>query len=445
MKLPNNTAGREELTAIAEAAYIFAYPMLENYRTMDRMTGINTPPSRQRAFNTLRHTSKLLGPDFKNIVAPNNDTLYSSTWLDLDLEPQVVSVPEIPDQRYYVFQMVNMYNHNFGYIGARTTGYTPGDYLIAGHSWQGPIPAGIRQAFRSETRFAYLLGRTLVDGPADLDQVKAIQAGYRLQSLSQYLGRPSPSAESARHIMPYDAEKALTAEFIAYLNFILGNAMIHPDEAGMIQRFAGIGIAPGQPFRPDSLRQNELEAINRGIRRARKKIEQKVKEIGRVTNGWRSLEDSHGPREVMAGRYLQNAAGAMAGLYGNDKEEASNFAAFVDETGAELNASEHAYVVKFDADGFPPVNAFWSITMYRLPEILLVSNPIDRYSIGNRTRELKYGADGSLEIYVQHNSPGPDRESNWLPAPRGPFILALRNYWPDVNRFSKYAPPAIKK
>ena len=445
MEEPMNIVDTAKIASLAEEAYIFAYPILENYRTMDRLTGVNTPDDQRRKFNTLRHTTKLLGPDFKNIVAPNNDTLYSSTWLDLDKEPQVLSVPEIKDGRYYVFQLISMYNHNFGYIGSRATGYAPADYLIAGPNWEGGVPSSVKHLFHSETRFAFLLGRTLVDGPQDIDQVKTVQSGYKLRPLSQYLGKRSNGSSSHDPIMPYDKEKASTAEFIKYLNVILDYASIHPSEVEMLDRFAAIGIEPGKPFSRKSMPGNITKAIENGMQRARTKIEQKVTESGRVVNGWRSLIDSHGSRKVMAGRYLANAAGAMVGLYGNDKEEASNFAAFVDENGDELDASKHDYVLTFDADGFPPVNAFWSITMYRKPEILLVANPIERYSIGNRSKELSYNPDGSLKIYIQHSSPGPNKESNWLPAPLGPFIIALRNYWPDESFVDTYIPPGIRK
>jgi len=435
----------EEKTELAEEAYIFAYPILENYRTMDRLTGINTPENQRRRFNTLRNTSHLLGPEFKNIVAPNNDTLYSSTWLDLKNEPLVLSVPEIPDQRYYVFQLVSMYNHNFGYVGARTTGYSPGDYLITGPDWNGVAPNRIQQVFPCETRFAFLLGRTLINGPEDLEQVKAIQAGYRLQPLSQYLEHPAPVTAGDNHIMPYNKEKAQTTEFISYLNTILDNAIIHPDEADMIQRFSAIGIGQGSDFNPGLLDEGTAAAIELGIKQALETISQKVKAIGRLTNGWRSMIGTHGPREVMAGRYLINAAGAMVGLYGNDEEEASNFMVLVDAEGDELDASKYNYTLRFDKGNLPPVKAFWSITMYKPPEILLVENPIQRYAVGDRTRGLRYGDDGSLEFYLQHQSPGADQESNWLPTPPGAFMMALRCYLPDMERFPSYEPPGIRK
>jgi hypothetical protein len=447
MDMTANGAGFKEITSIAEEAYIFAYPMLENFRTMERLTGARATPEKRRYFNRFRHSEKLLGADFDRIVAPNTDTLYSSSWLDLAAQPLVLSIPDIADRRYYVFQLVNMYNHNFGYIGARTTGFESKDYLIAYRDWPGEIPPGISGVFRSETRFAFLLGRTLVEGPEDLENVRRLQQDYHLQSLGRYMGIEKADSTEQGPILPvFDAEKAATADFITYLNFILGNASIHPDEAEMVKRFSRIGIRPGgNAFDRQSTDGSVVRAIDEGVGRALEKIRQKVKQMGRSVNGWNSMADSHGPREVMAGRYLDNAAGAMAGLYGNDKEEASNFAGFRDHTGEELDAAKRAYTLRFPPDRLPPVLAFWSLTMYRLPEILLVDNPIDRYAIGDRTKELRYQSDGSLQIFIQHEYPGRDKASNWLPAPAGPFILALRCYLPDPGKFPFYTPPAIRR
>jgi len=231
-----------DIESIAEEAFIFAFPMLENYKVMDRTSGVNVPERSKRPFNTLLHNIRLLGPNFKNIVAPNNDTLYSSTWLDLANEPLVLSVPEIKDRRYYVFQMVNMFNYNFGYVGSRATGYAAGNYLIEDYDWDGEVPAGIKKVFRSETRFVFLFCRTLIDGPDDLEDVKAIQNGYQLQPLSRFLD-PSATGDgdpSYPQFSPYDADKASSVEFISYLNFILANASIHPDDRPLLEKYARI-------------------------------------------------------------------------------------------------------------------------------------------------------------------------------------------------------------
>ncbi|MBU4318109.1 MAG: DUF1254 domain-containing protein [Proteobacteria bacterium] len=435
----------EETTSLAEEAYIYAFPMLENLKTMDRIAGPKAPSKTQRRFNTLLSNTKLLGPEFKKIVAPNNDTIYSSSWLDLSHEPLVLTVPDIPDQRYYVFQLVNLYNHNFGYAGSRTTGTSKGTFLIAGYDWSGSIPDSIKKVFRSETRFVFLCGRTLIDGPGDVENVRAIQKGYLLEPLSRYLGAPSTEAPPDPIFPAYDAEKASSPEFISYLNFILGNAFIHPDDQPILGRLARIGVGPGKPFSSQGLSGEMLDAIRKGIAAAMEKIRKKAQELGIKVNGWNTLADSHGPREIMGKRPLINAVGAAIGLYGNDKEEANNYSCSTDTDGKPVDGSKFRYILRFEKDSLPPVIAFWSITLYEPPLMLMAENPIQRYSMGDRTRGLQYGADGSLTLYIQHESPGPDKEPNWLPCPKGPFVLALRNYWPDEKRFPSFIPPGIQR
>ena len=445
MSQPLNTLSLSEIAAIAEEAYIFALPMLENYKTMHRIARPDAPGKAKRKFNNLLSNSRILGPEFKKIVAPNNDTVYSSSWLDLSHEPLVLTVPDIPDKRYYVFQLVNMYNYNFGYVGARATGYKAGDYLITNYNWNGELPKGINKVFQSETRFVFLFGRTLIDGPEDVENVKTIQKGYRLQYLSQYIGKSDTPDYPDPVFQPYEADKAASAEFIGYLNFILANAAIHPDDQSKIERFEKIGIAPGKLFNMKDLSSGVLEAINKGIAIGKEKIQATGQKIGVQKNGWSTLADSHGPREIMAQRPLVNAAGAALALFGNDKEEANNYTCNMDIDGNPLSGAKHAYTLRFQKGNLPPVKAFWSITLYEPPTITMVENPIKRYSIGDRTRGLRYEDDGALTIYIQHASPGPGKESNWLPCPIGPFVLALRNYWPDENRFASFTPPVLER
>jgi hypothetical protein len=438
-------AQMEEIVSLAEEAYIFAFPMLENLKTMDRIAGPTAPSKTKRRFNTLLSNTKLLGPEFKKIVAPNNDTVYSSSWLDLSHEPLVLTVPDIPDQRYYVFQMVNLYNHNFGYAGSRTTGTSKGNFLIAGHDWSGPTPESIKKVFRSETRFVFLCGRTLIDGPEDVENVRAIQKGYLLEPLSRYSGAPSTEEPPDPVFPAYDAEKAGSPEFISYLNFILGNAFIHLDDQPILGRLARIGVGPGRSFSSRDLSEERLEAIKKGIEIGTEKIRKAAQKMGIKVNGWNTLADSHGPREVMGKRPVINAAGAAIGLYGNDKEEANNYTCSTDRNGEKLDGSDARYVLRFEKGNLPPVKAFWSITLYQPPLVQMVENPIKRYSIGDRTRGLKYGEDGSLTLCIQHKAPGAEKESNWLPCPDGPFMLALRNYWPDLEKFHQFVPPSVQK
>ncbi len=436
-----------EARALAKEAYIFAYPMLENYKTMYIQAIDTSSPGYQGPFNTFKHSTTLLGPEFTDVVRPNNDTIYSFAWLDLRAEPIVVTVPAITD-RYYSFQLVDLYTHNFAYIGTRATGTEAGSYLIAGPSWSGDPsqpPPDIRQVFPTEGNFVFCLGRTAVDGEADLPNVLAIQEGYKVQSLSAYLGEAAPPAPPAIVLPTYNRVEADTPDFIKYLNFLLGQVDIHPSERQLIEKFGRIGIGPNRPFEASALDISVLHAMDEGIREAIDEIEKNVGNLGEK-NSWSLTGKVFGTREVMQGQYLTRASAARFGLYGNDLEEAYYPTTSLDSAGGTLDGSGNRYVLRFTKDEMPPVDAFWSITMYNLPEQLMVANPIHRYSIGDRTRGLKIDKDGSLAIYLQPKSPGKAKESNWLPAPEGPFSLTLRMYLPRPSALDPlYAPPGVEK
>ncbi len=427
---------------LAEQAYTFAYPMLEFYKTIYGSALLAGAPSYRAPLNEITHATRLIGPEFKDVVRPNNDTLYSSVWLDLRAEPMVISVPAIPD-RYYSFQLIDVYTHNFAYIGTRATGTDAGSYLIAGPGWQGETPPGIGQVFRTEGNFAYSLTRTLVDGEADLPNVLALQQQYRVEPLSAYLKQPTPPAATLV-APPYDAEAAASVAFIRYFNFLLGQVAIHPTETDLIASFAPLGIGPDAPFGEAQLDPALREAIAAGVSDALAKIQSYGPDLGEQKNGWTMTRRIFGNREQMQGKYLERAAAAYYGLFGNDLEEAYYPSLQVGADGKPLDGAAN-YTLRFEKDELPPVNAFWSLTMYSLPDQLLVANPIERYSIGDRTPGLKYGEDGSLEIYIQAESPGADKESNWLPAPKGPFSLTMRMYLPKPSALDPmYAPPPLK-
>jgi hypothetical protein len=433
----------EAAKAVAEEAYVYAYPMLENYRTMyvqaiDRSSKAYTAP-----FNQLHHATALMGPESKAIVRPNNDTLYSSAWLDLHAEPMVIGVPEIKDQRYYSFQLVDLYTHNFGYLGARATGFGKGYYLIAGPKWMGEKPARITAVLRSEGNLVHSITRTAVQGPADAPNVRALQKRYSLVPLSKFLGRPAPQ-RVAIDFPPFDQKRADGAGFIGYVNFLLGQVGPYPSEQALLERFATLGIGPHRKFDAAQLPPEIRKAIEEGIGAARTTIaEQK---LGVQKNGWTLVSGAFGNRDRMQGKYLVRAAAAKLGLYGNDQEEAYYPATQEDVGGNALDASKSGYVIRFSKDQLPPIKGFWSMTMYGLPSQLMVVNPLKRYSIGDRTEGVKYGQDGSLTVYIQNRSPGPSQEANWLPAPKGRFALQFRMYWPKPEAFTPqtYAPPPVE-
>jgi hypothetical protein len=378
------------------------------------------------------------------VVGPNNDTLYSLAWLDLGTEPQVLSLPDIPDDRYYVFQICDMYTFNIEYIGARTTGHKAANYLLAGPGWDGSTPEGIDGVRRTEGRFLFLLGRTAVSGVEDVPAVNALQDQYSLMPLSAYLGQTAPEPVPAPDFPPYDPEKADSIEFISYFNFLMGQMEPGPDERPLLEKWAQIGVKPGAAFYPEALAPEIKEAVAEGVTAALEKIKAESLRVGRNVNNWTLFGEGFGYRSMVGGKDLLRAAANMVGIYGNNPEEAYNFTGAKDSDGEPLDASKHNYVIHFKTP--PPVKAFWSITMYNLPTPLFIANPIKRYSIGDRTPGFTPNEDGSVTIYVQHESPGADKESNWLPAPDGPFTLALRNYWPEQAILDgAWEPSAIRK
>jgi hypothetical protein len=435
----------EEVRAISEKAYIFAYPMLQVYRTMYVQAINSASPVFRAPFNQFSHSVRLLGPQNKTVVRPNNDTLYSAAWLDLRTEPVVASVPAIED-RYYSFQLVDMYTHNLGYIGTRTTGTAVGSYLIAGPDWQRDDPGVARAVFRSEGSFVLCLVRTAVVGEDDLPAVLAIQQQYRVRPLSAALGEKAPAARAGDGLPPYQQTAAESADFIRYFNALLGHLVIHPSEQGLLARFGRIGIGPGRAFEAARLDPAIRQAIDGGVVSAITRIKGFAAQVGEQKNGWLVTKRIFGNRAQMQGQYLTRAAGAYLGLFGNDLEEAYYPNANQDTEDDPLNGAVHNYVLKFARDEIPAVDAFWSITMYGLPEQQMVANPINRYSIGDGTKGLVYGPDGSLEIYLQHDRPDKEREPNWLPAPNGPFAVTMRMYLPKASALAPlYAPPGIQK
>ncbi len=469
----SETLSPAEAQAIAEEAYIFAYPMLQNYKTM-YVQAIDTGKDSQGnpiglLFNTINNASKLADSNSTDVVRPNNDTFYSAAWLDLRKEPVVITVPAITD-RYYSFQLVDLYTYNFDYIGTRTTGAGSDNYLIAGPSWNGEIPAGIKKekVYRTEGDFAYSLTRTAykntdsVSNNVDIT-VQSIQQKYKVQPLSKFLGQTAPP--DIPIVFPhYDEATAETAGFIEYFNFLLGQLLIggyEPDlyEQNLIARFGKIGIGPNLPFDASSLDSSTLQAINAGVKSAIDKIKGEKPKLGDQKDGWVLSKRIFGNRETMEQTYpnrdelyLVRAAAAYTGLYGLDPEEAyyptTNTVSDADG-GETLDASKHNYILKFAPGNKPPVKniGFWSVTMYSSPNPYLVENTINRYSIGDRTEGLVPGTDGSLTIYLQKErtgSPGTEEYENWLPAPNtsdGRFELTLRMYVPTDTA---YAPPGIR-
>ena len=413
----NVSASPDSARAIAAAAYIYAYPMLDNYATWFKQAVDPDAPEYVGGFGQFRHYSEPSTPKNHDVVTPNNDTPYSWPWLDLRAEPWVLSVPEVPSGRYYVSQWVDLFTYNFAYVGSRTTGNGAGHYLFAGPRWDGETPTGIDKVFKAETDIVGTLTRTQLDGPEDVPAVRAVQAGLTLQPLSAFLGQPAPPSLPKIDFPPYDAERAHSHDFIIYLNFLLQFAE-PPDssEVELRERFETIGIGPQWTWDAKTLDPALLTAIDAGIEDAKAAMAAKLA-VTLSSNGL------FGTRNDNGNDYMLRAVAANKGMYGNSIDEAWY--------GGYVGDGAKPAKIYFAPGQLPEARFFWSITLYTLPDRFLYDNAINRYSIGDRTEELKTDADGSLTLYISHEAPGPGLESNWLPAPAGKYSLVARIYGPS--------------
>ena len=424
--------------------------MFENYRTMYVQAIDRSAPGYRAPFNQLHHTTELLGPEFTDVVRPNNDTMYSFAWLDLRAQPIVITVPKV-ENRYYSVQLVDMFTHNFGYIGTRATGGEAGSFVVAGPEWRGSQPSAAKGVFRSESGFAYCIIRTEARGPNDVDDVRRIQKGYSLTPMNVFMGHQNEPAAAGITFPIYDPERVKSAAFIDLLNFLLSQVSA-PSEAALMERFSRIGIRAGAISASMDLEPEMRKAIDAGVGQAIIAIQRALDDPEsldglevRSQDGWEGMTGLFGDGPEMRTKYLVRAAAAMFGLYGNDAIEAYYPVGNRDAEGNTLDGSAHTYVMRFDKDELPEVDAFWSMTMYSLPKQLMVENPIDRYSIGDRSN-LRYAKDGSLTIYIQAESPGKKLESNWLPAPAGPFSVQFRMYLPTAAMLEPlYLPPPVER
>ena len=427
----DSTLSPKEVKEITKEAYIYTYPMLDNYKMMFATAIWKKSPVFDAPFNQIKNKAVLLGPKYTAIVRPNNDTFYSSVWLDLRAEPMILSVPAISDNRYYSWQLIDLFTHNVDYIGTRATGFKAGKYLLAGPNWSGKKPKGIVKVIQTETNILAALARTQVYSPDDVKNAVKVQSGYKIETLSEYMGTPSPEASTPLDFPIYSPEKVKSVEFISYLNFLLGQVKAHPSEAALLKRFSKIGIGANGAFDVQNIDPETKKIMQEAIDEAIIEIEAESKNLGVIKDGWMLVSGAFGPRKEMQGKYLTRAAAAYFGLYGNDLKEAFYPETTVDENGEALDGSKHNFTLHFSKEKLPPVKAFWSLSMYKLPEQLFIENSINRYVIGSATKGLKYNKDGSLDIYIQKEKPSADKVSNWLPAHDGKFSLQARLYWPE--------------
>jgi len=439
---------KDEVKRIAEEAFIYGFPMVMNYGTLYEFAIDKTSDQYKAPFNQISNIQRVATPKDTTIVTPNSDTPYSLLWMDLRAEPLVLSVPEVEKSRYYSVQLLDLYTFNYGYMGSRTTGNGAGTYMVAGPNWKGEIPEGIKKVFHCETEVSFVIFRTQLFNPGDIDNVKKIQAGYKAQALSTFLKSPAPPAAPEIKWPKLDKKLAETDPF-AYLNFVLqfcppvGPAEV---EKPLRAKFAKIGIEAGKPFAADKFTPEQKIEMEEGMKSALEKIKRRLGDAGKKDNGW-MITVAFGNRSFYKGDWTLRAAAAMGGIYGNDEVEALYPLLLTDGDGNKPDCGKNRYTITFPKDQLPPVDAFWSVTMYDGKTQLLIENPINRYLINSpMLPDLKMNPDGSLTLYIQKDSPGKEKESNWLPASDGPIYVAMRLYWPKKEALSgEWKPPAVKR
>ncbi|MCX5515759.1 DUF1254 domain-containing protein [Kaistia algarum] len=413
----------DDLRPLAGQAFLYTYPMVKNYLSLYQYALEPGGSQYKGPLNTLNNVARVFTPADTGVITPNSDTPYSFLVMDLRAEPLVVTLPAIEPGRYYSMQLVDLYTQNVAYLGTRVDGNGGGDFLIAGPSWQGEAPKGVKRVVRLPTDLGLGLIRTQLFGPADIEQVKAIQAGYKVQPLSAYAGTLAPAAAPAVAWPPI-SDEAMGKDFWALADFLLQFAPPQPWEQEMRTGFGKLGLGAGTTWPPKNLAPETVAMMNDAAKSGTEELRQDVLKLT-------SSDGLFGTPEEMKGKYLERALGALGGIYGNSSEEALYPVYNVDGNGNVLDATQHNYALRFTKDTLPPVNAFWSITMYDGVTQFLVENPLHRYLINSSMLpDLKPNEQGEIVIYLQRESPGPELESNWLPAPNGRMSVVMRLYLP---------------
>jgi hypothetical protein len=425
-----------ETKAIAEEAFIYGLPIVMNYAVMNEYAVDQGGPQFKAPFNQIKNEPRVYTYKDTAVITPNSDTPYSLLWLDLRAEPMVLTVPAVEKKRYYAVMLNDGNTYNFGYIGSRATGNGPGSYMVVGPNWKGETPPGIEKVFRSTTPFALAAYRTQLFNAKDMPKVVKVQSGYKAQPLSAFLGRAAPPSAPKIDFLPATTA-GIKTHFYEYLDAALQYVPPTSQDKEVRARIARIGVGPGKTFEFKDLSLEHKGAVLLGMKDGDEKVDKWLATGLKNVNGW-NIGSFFGDQDFYKGDWLMRAGAAKGGIYGNDSVEAAYPLTRVDEKGETLDGSKHSYTLTFPAGQTPPVNAFWSVTMYDGKTQLLIQNPINRYLINSpMVPGMKKNRDGSLTLYIQKNSPGKALEPNWLPAPDGPIYLAMRLYWP------KDTPPSI--
>jgi len=429
----------DDLRTLSYEAALYFYPLVTMEVT--RLQAINTPAGTKPGFgppNEFHHFRAFPTADFRTVVRPNFDTLYSSAFLDLTAGPVTLHAPDT-DDRYYMLPLIDMWTDVFANPGKRTTGTDAKDFVITGPGYTGDLPAGL-PVIAAPTPYVWIIGRTQTNGPADYPAVHKVQDGYSI----------TPLGTAPEHVIDPDYDTTTeplkivntmsAADFFTYAGELLATNPPHATDFSQLARIANLGIVAGEPFDAGRFSAQELAEIDAGRAVALQDMLAAMKTLGTNIDGWTTFTETMG---VYGNYYFKRAVVTLIGLGANPAEDAVYPLLTADADGNPV-AGEHDYVIYFDADKLPPADAFWSVTMYDA-EGFQVANELDRFAIGDRD-PLTYNADGSLDLYLQHTNPGPERESNWLPAPLGPLGVTMRLYAPKREVLDgRWHPPAVHK
>lgn len=422
-----------DLSKIAESAYIFAYPLV-----LIETTRAGQPT------NVFTHVPQFPRPDTRKVVRPNADTLYTMAWIDLAKEPVLIYVPD-SGGRFYLLQFMDAWSETFANPGKRTTGTAERWIAFTGPEWSGKLPDKVTR-YQAPTNIVWLLGRTQTNGVSDYDNVHAFQRGMKIMPLSAYPNGEQKVASAlafgkSGDVTPPERVKAMApVEFLTAFAQAMKANPPHSADASLVAELVHIGIVPGEDFSVSNLAPEQLQAVNEGVRAASARVESFADKSHPVKPGWSTFIRNVGRYGT---DYISRAITARLALGANPPEDAIYISTFTDRKGQPLNGSAQ-YRMHFESGQIPPVDAFWSITAYD-KDGYFIANPLERYAIGDRN-PLKFNPDGSLDIFVQSQAPGPDRESNWLPSGDGLFNLTIRLYSPQEPILSgQWHPPLLER
>ncbi|MFN7022080.1 MAG: DUF1254 domain-containing protein [Phycisphaerales bacterium] len=434
----------QEAYQIGVEAYQYLYPLIS--MDITRRVFANVPPGSKPGMgpmNAFHHYRTYPAGDFREVVRPNFDTLYSSAWLDLTQEPMIVSAPDTQG-RYYLLPMMDMWSDVFAVPGKRTSGTRAGSWAVVRSGWTGMLPEGVER-IESPTAYVWIIGRTQTNGPRDYEAVHKVQAGYTITPLSQWGMKPKPVEYRPDPTVDMKTPPLVqvnsmpAAKYFTYGAELMKLNPPHITDWSQVARLKRVGIEPGKDFDFDKAPPEVRKGLERAATDSLKLMNEKVPTLARVVNGWQMNTETMG---VYGNHYLKRAVIAMIALGAIQPVDAIYPILTADADGKPLDGA-NKYVIHFGKEELPPAEAFWSITMYD-NDGFPVMNTLNRFAIGDRD-ELKYNADGSLDIYIQHESPGAEKQSNWLPSPKsGGLGITMRLYAPKPEALDgRWNPPAV--